>query len=396
MKKSILFIWALIIVDLLSGLLLNLQVPFARIGLVVKGLVVLFLFANYFVNIKKKTYYSIYSSIAILLLFWIIGFCISFVNDPNFDPIESVVVINRYFFFLVLACAFKDWSAMVSFEGDCKKIIETFFTINNALILLGFAFKIKIFSTYDTHDEFGESARFGYKGLIWAQNGVAAIYTLGMAYLFRECVKYNRPKIILLLSTCIAALFIGTKATWFTFILLAGYYLYKYKIRTLILIIIPVLVGVVYLFGVYWSYVKEKYLAFMVVQYEQNDFYSFFTSNRNNLLLKQISHISTDWNWLNFIVGDAISYCEMDFFDLYFYFGISAFLYLFVYFKIFFFKDKSGDNNFFFWIWISMAFFSGHIINSAAVPIFYLLFIFSASPQSRFTPNGGSIVPQVT
>jgi O-antigen ligase like membrane protein len=383
MKKRVLLIWVFILVDLLSGLLLILQFPFARIGLFIKGILILFLFAAYLIKIREKSYHSIYTSIAILVLFWLVGFFSSLISNPNFDPVESIVVLNRYLFFLIVACAFIDWSKKVSFENDCKKILDVFFTINNTLIFIGLIFKIKMFSTYDPYGEYGEGWRFGYKGLIWGQNGVAAIYTLGMGFFFRECFKYKNPKTILLITTCLAALFIGTKATWFTFILIGGYYLYVYKIKTLIIVILPVLMGFIYAFILYWSDIKEKYFNFIVHQYENNDFYSFWTSNRNSLLTTAINHVSYDWNYLNFIVGDAISYVEMDFFDLYFYFGISGIIYMLIYTKIFFIKDRSQSNKYFFLVWMAMAFVAGHLINSAVVPIFYLLYIYSATEEKE-------------
>jgi hypothetical protein len=377
MKKSTVIIWTVILVDLLSGLLLTLQVPFARIGLFVKGLVFVLVLIICLTQLRQKTFYSVYMSIVILLVFWVTGFLASYFNNPSFDPIESLVVLNRYFFFLVMSLAFLAWSKRDSFEKECKGIFETFFVINNAFIFIGFFFKIKMLSTYDPYGEYGDEWRFGYKGLIWGQNAVAAIYTLGVAYFFREAFKYNQSKTMMLVTTCIASILVGTKATLLTLLLIGGYYLYKYRVKTLVLLVLPSLAVMLYFIILYWQVLQDKYLSFLVEKYQTMDFYSFLTSGRLDYLVRVKTHISEHWGVINFITGDAISYIEMDFFDLYFYFGLSSLLYLYLYFKIFFIRDASGNNKYVFLVWMSMAFVAGHIINSAVVPIFYLLFVFS-------------------
>ena len=378
MKKSTLLIWVLILADLLTGLLLALQLPFSRLGLLIKGIVILLLFIAYLTRLRQKAFSSIYLSMAILFIVWFFGFFLSWFNEPNFDPAESLIVLNRYFLFLILSCAFLDWSEGKYFEIECGRILDFFFIINNAFIFIGFFFKIDLLSTYDPYSEYGEGWRFGYKGLIFGQNAVAAIYTIGIAYLFREAFKYGNSKVFLLITTCLATILIGTKATWITLVLIGGYYLYVYRIKTLILFIIPILAGLAYSFVLYWQVIREKYMTFIVDKYETMDFFTFWTSNRNGLLSNVINHIDEDWTFVNFIIGDAISYVEMDFFDLYFYFGIAGLIYLFIYIKLCFIKDKTQDNWYFFGVWMTMAFVAGHIINSAIVPLFYLLFIFSA------------------
>lgn len=387
MKKNVLLIWILILVDLLSGLLLILQWPFARVGLAVKGLVIVFVFITYLARLWQKTFYSIYASMAILFLFWAVGFFISFFNQPDFESGESLVILFRYLFFLTMGCAFLHWSENDLFENECKKIFETFFVINNAFIFLGFIFKIQMLSTYDPYGEYGDGWRFGYKGLIWGQNAVAAIYTLGMAYFFREKFMYQQSKTIMLVTTCIAAILVGTKATLLTLVLIGGYYLFIYRVKTLILLIFPALVGLIYFIILNWQILQDKYLSFLADKYETMGFYAFLTSGRSDYLSKTTVYISEHWNLLNYITGDAFSYIEMDFFDLYFYFGVASLLYLYVYIKIFFIRDTSRNNKYFFLVWMAMAFVAGHIINSAVVPIFFLLFVFSARAEKRNTQS---------
>jgi len=375
-----LLIWALIIADLVSGLLQTLEFSFYRVGLVLKGLIILGLFVLYLTRLSNKTFLSLYLVMLILSALWLIGFVISWINIPFFDAADSLVVLNRYLLFFILATAFVDWSASPTFQDETKSIFENFLALNNFFIFAGLIFGIHVFSTYDPFGDMQGFSRFGYKGLIFGQNAVAGIYTLGVAYLFRETFKYKRPKMVLLAITFIAAIVIGAKATWITAMLIAGYYLFKYRFKTFIAIVIPTVVILAYVGITYWPYIQQNYFAFLVEKYESLDFYTFWTSNRNRLLTDTMEHISDTWTFINYITGDASSYVEMDFFDLYFFFGVGAILYLYMYNKFFFLKDKSVDNKYFFFIWMSMAFVAGHLINSAIVPLFFLLYIFSASP----------------
>jgi hypothetical protein len=187
---------------------------------------------------------------------------------------------------------------------------------------------------------------------------------------------------ILLLMTCAASVILGTKATWFTVVLISGYYLFKYKPKTFFAIIIPGIVAAGFAAIAYWDYLEKNYFAFLVDKYQTMDFYTFWTSNRNGLLAITVAHIQSTWVFINYIVGDASSYVEMDFIDLYFYFGVGTIFYLYIYTQFFFLKDKSEDNKYIYAIWMLMAFVAGHLINSAVVPVFFLLYIFSASTRA--------------
>jgi hypothetical protein len=384
--KSQHIIWAIILADLLAGLLQTIEMPFFRIGLLLKSIIIFFVFLKSLVKIKKKSIKSIYISIAILSTFWLIGAFVSFTNYSEFSLSNSIVVLNRYLFFLILSCAFLDWSTTEYFEIECKKIFERFLILNNAFIFIGFVFSVQVFKTYnEVYSNPDAIGRFGYKGLIFGQNSVAAIYTLGIAFLFREYLVYKQKKTTLLIGTCLAAMLLGTKAAPITLVLLSLYFLLVYRVQTLIELVAPTLLGLSYLVISNWNIVQERYLSFLLQKYETMDFYTFWTSNRNQLLSNALERVSKHWSSINFLVGDADSYVEMDFFDLYFFFGFGALVYFFVYFKIFFLKDKSRDNKYVFLVFMAMAFVAGHVINSAIVPLFLLLYVFSTRSTQKQT-----------
>ena len=369
----------LIIADLLTGLLFNLHFGFYRIGIFIKSLTIFITFIICLPLVKKKSIQSIYLTLAILFLFWIIGSLISFFRNDSFDPGNSIIVLSRYFLFLILSCVFVNLAYQPSFEEKCRKIFETFFLVNNLFIIFGFIFKVDLFSTYNVE----YVHRFGYKGLIYGGNEVAGIYVLGLTYFYRENFKYGESKKILLIMTCIAAVLTGTKATLVGLSAITVYYFIRYRIKVFIILMIPFILTLVYFVGVYWEKIKTQYLSFNVHFFETHDLITFLMSGRDLYIVRNFGYMGSEWSLINFITGDAFLYSETDLLDLYFFFGIGSILYLYLYVKIYFLKDKSLDNVFNFLVLMGIAFTAGHIIQSAVVPVFLLLFVFSNKGVKR-------------
>jgi hypothetical protein len=371
---------ALIVSDMLTGLLFNLQFGFYRVGVLLKSVILFLTFILYLPLIKRKTFFSIYAIIGMLVIFWSIGSAVSLVNNPQFELGNSLIVLSRYLLFLILVCAFLYLKDQPSFDHTCKKIIETFFLVNNSLIVLGFLFDINIFSSYNPQDNLNDM-RFGYKGLIYGTNEVAGIYILGLSYCYRETFKYRERKGWLLFFTCLASLLTGTKATLIGLVVVTIFYFAKYKFAKLVVLMVPATVFLVIAVARNWESIKTKYLTFNIRVFESGDLLTFLMSGRNSYIISNFDYIAAKWTFLNYLVGDGFLYSETDLLDLFFFFGIlGCMLYLYVLTKIFFIKDRTIDNHFVFLLLLSIAFTAGHIIQSAIVPVSLLLYIFSAKP----------------
>jgi hypothetical protein len=383
-RIAIFIIWVLIIADLSTGLLFNLRFSYYRIGLGIKIVIIVFSLLYYLPLIRKRSFLSLYVSILLLIFIWIIAASISKINNTEFNLINSFIVLNRYLFFLVLACIFLNFKDSRFFKDSCGRIFESFFKINNFLIFIGFLFEINLFSSFHALEEFEIGQRFGYKGLISGNNEVAGIYSLGIAYFYREIFKYKKTKkFFLLILTCLAAVFTGAKAAFIALVLISLYYLVRYKLLLFLTAITPVIILLVYFIAARWEFLKERYLSFMISKYYSVDLISFLTSGRDSYLVKNFAFIDTDWNVMNYLVGDAFLYSEMDFFDLYFFFGLGSIIYFYIYTKFFFMIDRTLDNFYIFISLMAIAFTAGHIIQSAIVPLFLLLYIFSNNSESH-------------
>jgi len=372
----------LILADVLTGLLFILGTSYYRVGLPLKSAVVFFVFFYYLRQLNRKTIQSIYLLMVILFFFWLIGSLFSFNNNPEFDYAYSLVVLNRYYFLLILALIFVDMSDREDFNDTCRNVLTAFFLMNNLIIFSGALFHIDMFSTYDPLGEIVGDQRFGYKGLIHGGNDVAGIYILGMAYFFRERFKYKRPVMTMLVMTTLAAVMTGTKATLLGAVGFSGYYLIKYRFQWFVILITPMLMLAGYLAVKYWEIIKVKILAYTLERIHTMGLLTFLMSGRNQYLERHFKFILSNWSPVNFLTGDAFLYSETDLIDLYYFFGVGLVLYLVFYSKLFFLRERSWDQVFIYCVLLALAFTAGHIIQSAVVPLFLLLFIFSVKPDN--------------
>lgn len=376
-RLVIIIVSLLIIADLLTGLLYNLDFSYYRIGILIKSFIILFLFVGCLPLLNNKSLQGIYLTLIILGIFWLVGSGTSFFKNGEFEYSNSVVVLSRYFLFLVLSCAFLNLAYESSFEKKCGKTLEVFFWVNNLFIFLGFFFRIDLFSSYNQLGEIESYSRFGYKGLIYGTNEVAGIYIIGLFYFYRQNFKLGEKKGIFLVTTSIAALLTGTKAALLALLIITIYYFIKYRIRTFVILLIPAVIALIFLVIINWHEIQTQYLSFNVQLFETLDLITFLMSGRDTYIIKNFDYVLSSWSAVNFFVGDAFLYSETDLFDLYFFFGLGSILYLYIYIKVFFIKDRSLDNIFNFVLLSAIAFTAGHIIQSAVVPLFLLLFIFS-------------------
>lgn len=377
----------IIMADLLTGFLINTGSNFSRIGLLVKFLVIVATFSWYLTRFKKKDFQIHYISIGILTIFWCVASILSFHSNPAFDITYSAIVLSRYLFLLVLSFVFFDLSASDDFQHQCKRVFEIFLLLNSISIFIGFAFEIDLLSTYNPLGIMPPHLdRFGYKGLLFGGNEVAVIHLIGVAYLFRQTLKYREAKSVLLVVVILATVLTGTKAAWIGLTLISFYFLSRYKLNLLIKGIVPALGIILILVYLNWEAFKSRYLLVIIDRYHSSDILTFLMTNRNEFILNSIEWMGSTWTFLNFIAGDAFSFTETDLLDLYLFFGLGALLYLYIFIRLFFIRDKSTDNMVVFSVLMILAFTGGHFIQSAIVPVFLLLYIFTSERSRQADP----------
>ena len=190
-------------------------------------------------------------------------------------------------------------------------------------------------------------------------------------------MDYEEGGSLLLIATVLSAMFTGTKATFIAVLAIGLYYMFRYRIKLFFGVMVP-LFSFILVYGYYrWDYIKEKLLDSLIQKLNSNPL-TYLMSGRNDFIINNFKYIGEKWTLMNHLVGDGFLYSETDFLDLYFFFGIiGLILYMYLYARIFFSVDRSLDNLYVFVVLMGIAFTAGHIIQSAVVPLFVLLYVFS-------------------
>ncbi|MEO8236803.1 MAG: O-antigen ligase family protein [Flavobacterium sp.] len=283
---------------------------------ILKFVLLLFYLIILILNLKKRKRIFVYSGF--LFLVFIVG---NFKRDLNITSLnysyQFTLNINYFYFIKYLYPFF--FIGVFSLIKNKQETINRYFEILEAILIanvffvfFGFIFSIDFFQSY-LH-----SNRFGYSGLIEPGFFEFLLMIVISRRLFLDKVDF---KLILL---CIVSLFIGTKAVILFFGILIFYYLYeKRKIKLLFLyscLLFSALVSIkpiVALFAKkfsFWQPFLTKYGCLTVI-----------TSTRDWNVQKTMEYAKENGTLKNLFVGGgelSKHFVEMDFVDLFLFFGI--------------------------------------------------------------------------
>jgi len=394
----------MIIADVLTSMAFNLGLSFWNIGFFVKTPIEL-LFIGLLLRFKQ--FHFVLVILAIVFLCWFVGFTTSYINfggvrdssyaldfgkpDTEGNPyLVSFTILNRYILFFALVPMLLLHTDNDRFLIACKKIFESFLYVNSLAIIIGFLFKIQLFSSYNPqaiNDAF--EARFGYKGLLYGINEVTGIYFLGVAYSYREIFHYGKNKYVLLALLLGASLLTGAKGCLISACLLSIYYLFKYKRILFYSVVGPItLAGILYLIKIdlidQLSSMLNIYLTLDGTT-PFNAFLTYFMTGRNLYIEYNWSYMLSHWNVLNYIFGDGILYSETDLFDLYYFFGFGSLIYLYGYVKLIFYRKTNPDIKYIFLFLLLIALTGGHLIRSGVFPVFFSLYLITGYLSKNYT-----------
>ena len=253
--------------------------------------------------------------------------------------------------------------------GIVFSIYKILLLVQVVIVILAFVFNWDIFRTYG-------GVRFGYSGLLYAQNEATFYYVIAAVFVFKlwEDTK-NRNYLLLLGFVLLAAVLLGTKAVFLflgSFIIFLGLYyrLYK-KLYSWIAGFVGVLLVVLFLYN---AGIIEYYLN----QANEEGWLFMITSKRNVLIAERLPEVFGNWHWYNYLFGGvnpATSFVEMDLIDLFLFGGIigSALYYILLFKTIF----KFSKNNYIGWFLVSQYFLigglAGHVFASGINAIYLAL-----------------------
>tara|TARA_B100001093_G_scaffold447414_1_gene452309 strand:- start:65 stop:1948 length:1884 start_codon:yes stop_codon:yes gene_type:complete len=256
-------------------------------------------------------------TLAFFLIFYSIG---QFFTDPPFSY-NSFVVFMKLIFTISTLSLFHILQRQGTAQLFLYSTFEWILVFNSIFIIFAFFLKIDLASTY-------AGGRFGFNGFFSSSATGTYLYIIYILSFLMSPSKKPRFgwKAALILLSCI---FIGTKALYGTmffalFYLLRGYIKsYKNREATIIYYISSAIV----LFA--FTLIFKEFL----LNNNLNHFFSKLISYRDILFFENtLPYVNQKWDFINYLFGGVDNYdlrAQMEFFDVFFFFGLVGGLFYF-------------------------------------------------------------------
>lgn len=371
LTRSALYVF--FISDACNKILLYLQVDINRVAIVFRaiyeilfmGLILLFL------NKARLTFIKVF--ISLFILFFLGQIMVSSRFNVEYNYLENVLNFNKYFFAFIIFFAIYKLQYHHRFT-EIISLLERIFIFNSVCVILGFLFSIELFRTY-----LDQPYRYGYSGFIPAQNEATLFFIIGISYFYYKKYKLDlRTKGFWLVSG--SSLLVGTKGIYVFIILLIIYhFLSNSGLKTKLLSAI-FLAAVTFALSIFLkTETAQTMLAYFIAKTEQGGITDMLLSGRVTSLTEKARSILGNWNVFNYLFGgqDQNRFAvEMDFLDLFFFFGaVGSVIYLMLYFFTFFKLQRNNTFQYFFiFSFFVLAFFGGHFFFSTTNALYLCLF----------------------
>ncbi|MGJ5642990.1 hypothetical protein [Formosa sp. S-31] len=246
---------------------------------------------------------------------------------PSIMLKPALIAFIKLIFPLILLIFFSVFELSNKQKVVFFKVFEYIIVFNSVLILVGFLFNVKVFNTYI-------GSRFGYNGFFLTSATGSYVYSIVLIYLlarYKHTVFKKPTNLIIILSIIL----IGTKVLYIFLTSFFFVYLWCYsKINRNVLIGSTLGLGLLGLYVFFY-----KYGIFNEIR-QRDGLLSSLMSFRNDLLLEQtIPFIKGNWNVINYLFGgvsDLSTKSQIEFFDIFYFFGIlGGILYFYIFFKTF-------------------------------------------------------------
>jgi hypothetical protein len=327
-----------------------------------------------------------------LLLLVLLGGIAEEIYGNQYLWFENINLIFKLTFFFVCWEILRRYFYSTKDQDLVFKLFEVIILIQAATIILGFLLKLEIFSSY------GQDYRFGYKGLIPAQNEVSGFFLIAIFYLLWK-IAYKQKGIVLLLTVLIAGMLTGAKVALLFPLLLVLYlviwtrrFLYKrifWILFVSILIFLTVLV-------IKQEYIQQRlsptfaYFNYQLSAGNNPNYFSIFMSGRDLYINSLFSNIFNNIGFHNILIGGhnlAESSTETDFLDIFLFIGfIGLIIFYASYFRLLF-SPRNGKfymhRLIFVITWLGVSLVAGHLLFSAINSMYLAILLLAYSKSNN-------------
>lgn len=137
----------------------------------------------------------------------------SLYSFEEYDLLGNFRMLNKMLFFFICYEALKQCFRTARERDRLFKVYEVLALAQVVVIIVSFIFDLDIFAAYSRVTDSGVLIkRFGYQGLIPAQNEISAFFVIAFFY-FLSKINHLRRGVLVLLMTMVAGVLTGTKVT---------------------------------------------------------------------------------------------------------------------------------------------------------------------------------------
>ena len=360
---------------------------FYRYSVFLKGFFEIFALGFSLIALNKSKF-NILLGITILFFGFLIGQFFLSLNFENLLFYENFNTLFKYFFPLIVALVALDILNLDQYPHKLFKYYKWVLITNSCLLVIGFLFDIDVLSTYSG------PWRFGFDGLIFAQNEASYIFIFAITTVYYRRFYLNINEFFFWIVV-IPSIIVATKAVYLYLILLLLFHVFKrVSIRNILTF------GIAFLFFVYFLFSSainkifiNSYNIFMYM-YEREGLWGALLSGRGAYIREKLKPlIFEQWTLPNFIFGgqDVVShYIEMGFLDLFLFFGIfGSILYLYIFYSIFKLISFPKDFKLFFGISLTIIVATaGHFFESGIAGLHFIFLLLVNRNLSKKIHNG--------
>jgi hypothetical protein len=361
--------------DGLSKIIYRTSDGFHRFGPLLKGAFEIFVLIYSILTIKKKKL-DFLIAILILIGIFLAGQFFLYQNFKSINFLENFNTLFKYLFPLILFLLVIDIFALP--EANKLKIYKYYKFIlgfNSLLILYGIVFGSRVLQTYNS------SYRYGYDGLIFAQNEASYIFIFALFTVYYRRF-FLKIKEFFFWVIILSSLVVATKAVYLTIILLLLYHIFsKVSLKKLLIIGTIGIISVYLFFNTMINKIfLNSYNVFMH-GYREGGFLFALTSGRNEFIQEKLEPLIFDiWSLPNFIFGGqdvSNFYMEMGFLDMFLFFGLlGMFIYGYLYFKLLMLINFQKEFKLFFiFTFLLIIATAGHFFTSGIAGLHFIFFI---------------------
>jgi hypothetical protein len=380
------------IADGINSILRNLGTPFFTVSVFVR-----FVAQGYFLFLILHSKRGI--KVWLLALFLMVSFGIGFLAgradlyvSGEYHLFDNFKDINKLLFFFVCFEVYCLYFNTEDKQQSLFRVVELLFLVQTLVIIMSFIFDIRLFAAYYRPER--GVWRFGYQGLIPAQNEVSAFFLIAFFYFLAKMVYLKRGLVPLLLVTT-GAILTGTKVGLIPAGVLLFYacrWVIRFRVPKAHLMVVGLIIIVAGLALVQFDYIMARIqptLAYFTYQQQHgfgDSLIGMVTTGRDYKLQVFLRDYLPRFNLLNYLFGgyDRTFYSiEFDVIDVFAMLGlVGGGVFYYYYLKKLLYPLRGIDSHrlIFIIVWLGVSVSAGHIVFSAInnnyLPVLIMAFFF--------------------